>query len=447
MMMNSNIGVFEKSIEETLYTVCKNPKDKKFIVALSGGADSVSLLLAMIKLSNKIGFTVYACHVNHMIRGEEADRDEKFCSDLCAEKGVKLFVLKKNIPLLAKETGESIELCARNFRYSSFENLCEEHDIDYICTAHNANDNAETVLFNIVRGTGISGLSGIPVIRGRIIRPIINITRQEILSYLSKHKQSFVTDSTNSDIDYTRNYIRNVLIPCASKINPEVISALNRLSVSAKQDSGYLDALAKEVVINKCKRLVDYPYALKIRIIKLRYSEYSNKELSFKNIVDICDCLQSNEESRCNLPDGIVAVCNYGNISFEKSLKEVNKIKEQKLVIGNNSICDGISIHIDFSENEKAGLLVAALPLDTNISSLKVRSRKEGDKFIVRGINRTIKKCLIDKKVPAKIRDLIPVIEDKEGIVFVPFIGTADRVYKKGPALRISVLFDERFGF
>jgi len=172
---------------------------KKVLAALSGGADSCCLLLALSKLGEKYGFSLCALHVNHMIRGDEADRDESFARELCETAGCEFFCEKVDIPSLAKERGVSLELCARDVRYSLFEEYCTKYGFDAVAVAHNSGDNAETVLFNLTRGSSIKGLCGIPPKRklgdsAKIIRPLIYVTRHEIEAFLKEEGASFVTD-------------------------------------------------------------------------------------------------------------------------------------------------------------------------------------------------------------------------------------------------------------
>ena len=170
---------------------------EKILVGLSGGADSTSLLISLCELSRDFGFELFALHVNHMIRGEEADRDENFAKALCQKYGVEFFCERVDVPHLCEKEGISLELCARNVRYNAFEKVCKTHGITHVATAHNALDNAETVVFNLVRGSGTRGLCGIPPKRKlcdgvTIIRPLIYAQRTEIEEFLSQKNETFV---------------------------------------------------------------------------------------------------------------------------------------------------------------------------------------------------------------------------------------------------------------
>ena len=180
---------------------------ERVTAALSGGADSVCLLLVLKELEEKYNIKVYAVHVNHCIRGEESDRDEHFCRDLCRKLGVELTVRRIDVPAYAADNKRSLEEAARDIRYSVFAEVASGGKL---ATAHTASDSAETVILNLARGTGLKGICGIPPVRDNIIRPLIDVTRNDVENYLLKRGQNFITDSTNLSVDYTRNRIRPV---------------------------------------------------------------------------------------------------------------------------------------------------------------------------------------------------------------------------------------------
>ncbi len=437
---------FESSVEKRLAELCGDIEAKSFLIALSGGADSVSMLMSLCKIRCNSKIELYACHVNHKIRGNEAERDMDFCIQLCKSYKVKLFLFEEDIPVRSEMTGESIELCARNYRYLVFDELCNKHGIDYICTGHNANDNAETVLFNMVRGTGIDGIVGVPPKRGNIIRPILNKTRSEILSYLEEIDVPFVTDSTNVDVDYDRNYIRHMVFPYLKKLNPDVVSAINRLSSHAIHDSEYLEEVAEQELGMKNRKLSEYPQSIKSRMIRIMYKRYCGGELSFANVTAVCDCLNSSEQKRCPLPNKVVALCKDGDLRLTEDKYLTRVLDEKHLCIGTTELFEDVSVSCVYSDDGINKVLTVCLPFNTNATCLVVRSRREGEKITVRGINRSIKKCFLDAKIPAHLRDLIPIICDEQGPLFVPFIGVADRAYiSGGPCLQLTVEFDERF--
>ncbi|MCH5204150.1 MAG: tRNA lysidine(34) synthetase TilS [Oscillospiraceae bacterium] len=218
------------------------------VCALSGGADSTALLLVLKELSEEMGFELKACHLNHGLRGEESDRDERFCAELCEELGVELYGKKINVAEYLKKH-ESLEEAARKVRYLFFEEARERFGENTVtATAHNANDNAETVLLNLIRGTGLKGLCGIPPVRDKIIRPLIYVKRSEIEEFLKEKNRSFVTDKTNFSEDYTRNKIRLNILPEIMKINPSAVGTIMRMSKNLRSDSDYLEEASENAL-------------------------------------------------------------------------------------------------------------------------------------------------------------------------------------------------------
>lgn len=221
---------------------------ERVCVALSGGADSVSLIIAL----NELRLELSACHLNHGLRGEESDRDERFCNELCEKLGVPLYSKKINVSELA-EKHESTEQAARRVRYGFFEEALARFGTKTLATAHNANDNAETVLLNLTRGTGLKGLCGIPPVRSfgegfRVVRPLICCERAEIEAFLNERGQASVTDATNLSEDYTRNKLRRRVLPELAEINPSVLAVIGRMTGNLRADSEYLDTIAEKAL-------------------------------------------------------------------------------------------------------------------------------------------------------------------------------------------------------
>lgn len=218
------------------------------LIALSGGADSVALLLMMLEE----GKVEAAAHCNFHLRGEESDRDEAFVRQLCKERGVKLFVTHFDTLGEVSRTGESIEMAARRLRYDWFARLCREHHFREVAVAHHRDDNAETVLLNLIRGTGLRGLTGMSAEREGVVRPLLKYSRQQILDYLAERHQSYVTDSTNADTHYRRNKIRHEVLPLLRTMNGKIEQTLNDMAQRLEGvESIYrygLDVLRKQLV-------------------------------------------------------------------------------------------------------------------------------------------------------------------------------------------------------
>lgn len=239
---------FSENAAAAIRDFCMRDLSDTVTVALSGGADSVSLLRVLLEC--KVFSNIRACHLNHGLRGEESDADEEFCRNLCDRLGVPIVIKRVNITEL-RENHESVEEAARRVRYDFFGDCIREFG-GIIATAHTASDNAETVLFNLTRGTGAAGLCGIPPIRISqgltVIRPLIYCTRTGVEEYLSALSQDFVTDKTNLCTDYSRNRIRLNVIPELEKINPSLSKTVSRMTKSLRSDNDFLDGLAGEAL-------------------------------------------------------------------------------------------------------------------------------------------------------------------------------------------------------
>lgn len=226
-------------ISDTILRYGMLAENDAVIVALSGGADSVALLYTLNELKKSLKITLFACHINHNLRGEESMRDERFVRNLCERLDIPLTVFSIDVKG-SVEKHESIEERARKMRYECFDRLCREKNAK-LATAHTASDNAETVFINILRGTGTKGLGGIPPVRGNIIRPLLRCTREDIERCCEENKLEYVTDSSNLSDDYTRNKLRHRLIPLLKEFNPSVTEAVSRMTSAVYDDNSYLD--------------------------------------------------------------------------------------------------------------------------------------------------------------------------------------------------------------
>ncbi|ERK00051.1 tRNA lysidine(34) synthetase TilS [Hoylesella pleuritidis] len=242
-------GKFLKTISDYISHYKLLKVNGKYLVALSGGADSVALLRVLLTL----GYAVEAIHCNFHLRGEESDRDEFFCKTLCNKLGVTFHSVHFDTITYARQHKVSIEMAARELRYRYFERLCQDIDATAICVAHHRDDNAETVLLNLIRGTGITGLAGIAPRRGYIIRPLLGVNRQEIIEYLDSIKQDFVTDSTNLTDNVVRNKIRLHILPLLADINPSVSESIAKTADHVREATKYVESGVKAAVNQICK--------------------------------------------------------------------------------------------------------------------------------------------------------------------------------------------------
>ena len=414
------------------------------LVGLSGGADSSALLYMLKAYSEQSGAKIYAAHLNHGIRGEEADRDERFCKELCESLKIDFFAKRLCIPEIAKQSGESIESAARNARYDFFNELMLKNSIPILATAHNADDNLETVLFNLARGAGLSGLCGIPDSRpaenGVVIRPILSMEKKSILSFCKENGISYVTDSTNADNEYTRNKIRNQIIPLLKEINSSVVKNASRATESLKDDSlclqsmteWFVEELGKDRSI-ELEKLCGSPSSIVNRALIRIYGEISGgKTLEATHITAIKELAKKGvPHSSTSLPAGIEALVENGRLYFvyKQAPTEISDF-DLLLIEGENKIeSAGIDIffNIDpYSKNIYKKSILLSIASDKIKGALVVRNRRAGDKILSGGVHKSLKKLLNEKKIPLDLRSRIPIICDDDGIVAIPFVAMRD---------------------
>lgn len=397
-------------------------------VGLSGGADSMTLLYILNELKDELGISLIAAHLNHGIRGDEADRDESFVVSFCEAKGIPIRVLKLDIPEISKLSGESIELCARKKRYEFFDSL----GADKIATAHTGSDRIETFFINLSRGAGLNGLCSIPPVRDNIIRPLIDVTREEIELFCKENCIPFVTDSTNFTDEYTRNKYRLNVIPELKNINSSFEQSALRCIRLLNDENDYISALSYKAAhdrINDDKldtsdfNSLDEALTRRILAVFFKKSccDYEAKHIDF---------IFKNLGSRFSivLPGNKKLSSDGRTLFVEREIISEELLPERaftKTECVKGSICiNGLSIGIsdtDCADNNTVFSADAERISDT----LTVRSRQSGDifHFSDRHCSKTLKKLFNELKIPKEKRDKICVIADENGIIFVDGVG------------------------
>lgn len=410
------------------------------LVALSGGADSVCMLDVLCKLKKELNITVAAAHLNHMIRGEEAQRDQDYVESLCKKIGVKLHIDNANIPEIASSNGISEELAGREARYNFFKSLADNFGYTTIATAHNRNDRSETVLMRIIRGTGIDGLCGIKYKReDGVIRPILDVCRIDIEAYCKENNLDFCTDSTNLSCDYTRNRIRNELIPLIEeKFNPSIVDTICSLADNSLEDAefinGYAGRLYKRINSPMPKK---YPDLLDIETLKAVDSCISSRiiRIALKNKmgdsynpqrahIELVKNLLDKETGACaELPDGLKVYVKYGWLELSTDNEDENKDFCYEIEIDSSKCKSFGETSFEVTENihnrSKNQMIVNYDLLDGK--KLFIRNRKIGDRmvFFKDGRTRKIKDYFIDKKIPRQDRNKIPLLCTENEVVAI----------------------------
>lgn len=396
-------------------------KGDSVLIGLSGGADSVCLTHALYSLKDIFGIKLYTVHINHGIRGEEAERDQKFAADFSKSLGIKCFIIKLDIPQIASKNGDSEETAGRKARYEIFDRLCVEHNITKIATAHNKNDNAETILMNFMRGSSVKGLCGIPCRRDNIIRPILNVSRDMIEEYCKYNNLEYVTDSTNLSNDYTRNKIRNILIPMIrAEFNPNFIGTVTSNAQYMYEDSECLDSLSERIyknIVHDGSVLIDElkinPVSVQRRVIRyMLIKEYGG--ISDIPSVYINDILKlKNTGAYINLADNVTAMTEYGRLKIGKFKENEDIDFEYVLSIPGGCFIPELSVYAEVkrcNSREKDGALYLGCD---EAEKLIIRTRRAGDRFSPCGMNgsKKVKQYFIDNKIPKQQRNRIPIIE------------------------------------
>ena len=443
------------------------------LIALSGGADSCALLHLLKHASLDLGFDLYAAHVNHNIRtdsyGGEAERDEQFCHELCASLGVKLFTQSIDVPTLAKEKKTSLETAAREIRYSFFAKIMTENKINILATAHNADDNLETQIFNLARGCGIDGMRGIPQVRdfsevdgGVIVRPIISAAKADIISFCRENDFDFVTDSTNFEDDCTRNRIRHNIIPELCSLFGTPQRAAMRLSNLASADAEYLDMIAQKYLDDANGKIALSSFnslhrAIASRVISKAYSNAAGACLEQAHVDAVIKlAISAVPHSSVSLPRKMAAKIENNSLvfvsdekknppeSFLIALKEgLNVTPDGEFVI---FIGDGApEQNFEISRSTYSYYSSAKL-CECNVHSLTARNREDGDIIRNGGMTKKVKKLLCDKKVAIDLRNSLPLICLDGQIVYIPVCAVADdvRVGQNNKHLQITIYKKER---
>ena len=412
------------------------PQGTKVLCAVSGGADSVALLHF---LSKRAGMELVAAHYNHCLRGAESDSDEAFVKALCDSLGIKCVVGRGDVASYAAESGKSTEDAARTLRYEFLRKTALEMGCGRIATAHNADDNAETVLLNLSRGTGLKGLCGIPPVRGEIVRPFLQSSREEIEAYLALNGLEHVEDSSNALDDYSRNRIRHHVSPVLKQLNPAFTSAVARMTESLREDEEYISSAAESFIRSEANGNsigVDAVMALespvRMRVFRLMHGG----ELSAVHCRAIENiCLVRSLHAHTDVP-GMRVSREFDKLIF--GAEELVEIQRGELALGEkvwiSEIGGEISCeYVPLCKEINKSLNTFYLKHETICGNLSFGSRSEGDKIKLEGrdCTKSLKKLFSEAKLTLAERKKRIVIYDEDGVVAVSGFGVAQRCSAK----------------
>jgi tRNA(Ile)-lysidine synthase len=407
----------------------------RVLVALSGGADSTALLLRLAELLAEGGIAgLYAAHLHHGIRGQSAERDLAFCEELCKKIGVPILTERADAPAYSKERGLTLEQAARELRYDFLERARVQLGADVIAVAHHKGDQAETVLMHLLRGCGLSGLTGMHAKSGRIIRPMLDSTRAEILAYLAERKQPFCEDETNAQNEAFRNRVRNELIPALEAVQPNVSEALCKTAALCAEDEAYLQQLSeqaeREILLGeglKRKELSLLPLPLSARILKRRVYAL-DEDVSEADVRRVLALATAKTGTAIELSGGYHAWTD-AEALYIGSYPALTAFETPFVRCGTTETPAG-TIHSErvAEYREPASANEAYLDEDALPEDLFVRTRRNGDRFWPLGAPgaKKLKDVLIDKKIPREQRD-IPLLCAGNEVYFAAGLALSER--------------------
>lgn len=421
------------------------PPDTAVVVGLSGGADSVALLHLLLSLREELSLSaVTALHVNHGLRGEEALRDQRFVEQLCGRLGVPLTVCACDVAALAAEQRVGVEEAGRAVRYQKLEQAAAAFPLGRIATAHTASDNVETLLLHLCRGSGLHGLSGIPPVRGRIVRPLIDCTREEIEAYCAENGLTYVTDSTNADPSYARNRIRQLVVPQLKAINPQAETAIGRVIARAREWDDRVTALARQALADAVqddgayrrqalRALEPTVRAAALRLLLGDRGEQRGSEVHIRKAVELLET-----GGTMTVSEGRQLTVARDMVHITAPAQPIPPFRFDRVKpgdawrIGDEQWCLRVFSREEYEQKLNISKFLFANACDYGKigDSLCVRQRLPGDRFhpAGRGCGKTLKKLLNEAAVPAEARDAIPLLCDSRGIVLVAGFGCDERV-------------------
>ena len=429
------------------------------IVAFSGGADSTCLLSLFCTAAARGDFPypLAAAHLNHGLRGAEAARDARFCAEFCRARGIPCFCETADVAALAKSTHRGIEETARNARYAFFDRLLAENAAyTAVATAHNKNDLCETMLFHLSRGTGLDGLGSIPARRGSIIRPLLDVRRDEILAYLAAAGQDYVTDSTNLSALYSRNRIRHAVLPALTEVAPQAVDSMARTAHLLRADADYLDAEARRIYPTIVKdgaldteKAQNIHRALLSRVLRMLYNDTCGTVPGCTHIDALCDkILAGCRDFRLSLP-GAAAAASHGHLRFSAAECGVQDFSLPLRPDVPVTLPWGETLLLTRGEMPEGfpGVPAAVFAAAAFDGDIVVRSRRDGDTIRYFGITHKAKRVIADAKLTPPEKARLFFLAAGDTVLYIRALATADAAfYRGGDAMRLYIKSEENKG-
>ena len=425
------------------------PPGCRVLCAVSGGADSVCLLHSLWGMRGRLGISVAAAHYNHQLRGGESHRDEEFVRALCAQLGdIPLVVERGDVAGAAQQSGRGIEETARELRYAFLRRAAAQMGASVIATAHNADDNAETVLLHLIRGSGLRGLTGIPVVRGDIVRPLLTTPRDKIKQYNRAYGLSWVTDSSNRDERFTRNRVRRQVLPLLDEICPGVRERLNRTAELLREDEDCLmeqaSLLAQKAEGDHLEQRIpaellrEHHRAVSVRVIRillgrLRRGNEDCAAVHLDGVLDLCG--KTSPSAWLPLPGGLTAGREYDMLVLS-ARQTAQPLTRTALAMPGVTRTGDWALECRRVEYRGEGQQPFRFYLSCEAGEITLRGRQTGDRLERPGRpGKTVKKWFIEEKIPLRVRDTLPVLEIGGRLAAVAGLGV-DGAYVPQPGTR-----------
>ena len=434
-----------------------SPGDR-VVVAVSGGPDSVALLDILDYIKEELGLELFVAHLDHRLRGEEARRDAEFVESIASARGLPFVLGTEDVGELARREGLSLEEAARKARYRFLERVCRNLRAERIALGHTSDDQAETVLMRLVRGGGRRGLAGMAPKRGKFVRPLLPVSREEVLEHLRERGLDFVEDSTNRDTYFLRNKVRHILLPLLREsFNPRISEVLCREAEVLRDEDDYLESRAEDALrealreVGEGKVVLDIGGLLNYHIaIRRRVVVSACRRLGCPSDFEVVERVLrlAEEGGLIELPGGVRAQASEGLLILRRG--KVPSF-ERPLTVNGSTVVEevGLEFRAEVVERPPDEVLredglTAYIDLDSVRGSLVVRSRLPGDRIRPFGMEgtRKVKDVLIDKKIPRLLRDEVPLVVDDEGVLWVVGVCLSERARVKESskeALKITV--------
>ena len=419
--------MIQKAIRETIQKYDMIRPGQRVLIGFSGGADSLCLLVNLHELSESMGFTAEAVHVHHMLRHEAADRDAAFTEAFCRERGIPYTLVRVDVKTRANAFNESTEEAARNLRYEALFRILQEHGSDRIALAHHQNDLAETVLFHMIRGSGLKGLSGIPPVRGPVIRPLLFVSRRDILLDLKERGLSYCTDETNDSDDASRNVIRHYVMPALREIRRDADAKISGTGNYLSEVDRYLTEKARELLqggassdadgIGAGLLCAEDPVMQDYLVsVYLRDHGFSMKDITREHLRQAARLSAMGVGKKTDLPGGVFAVRTYTGVAFRKKEDAGREEAGEK---------NGCFLRCRVFDRPKGRTFPEKeytkwLDYDKIKGTPVLRTRRPKDRISVRaGEHKKLKDWMIDEKIPQEMRGSILLAADGSEILWV----------------------------